>query len=92
MHGIIRAGTDPTREEKLTDEARELGRDVSPGEEAATAEASRLERNRLWRKENRAAITVYAEDVLREGFALVRLIGSDGTVPGPGTKGDSRWL
>ena len=38
--------------------------------EAAIAEATKAERNRLWREENRAALEAYAEEVAREGLAL----------------------
>jgi antitoxin CcdA len=40
--------------------------------EAAIAEAARLERNRRWREEHRAALETYAGEVEREGLALAR--------------------
>lgn len=50
--------------------ARALGLNMSRLAEAAIAEATRAERNRRWRAENRAAIDAYAEEVAREGLAL----------------------
>jgi antitoxin CcdA len=50
--------------------ARALGLNMSRLAEAAIAEAAKVERNRLWRKENRAAIEAYGEEVAREGLPL----------------------
>jgi antitoxin CcdA len=38
--------------------------------EAAIADAAKTERNRLWRIENRAAISAYAKEVAKEGLPL----------------------
>ncbi len=35
-------------------------------------EASRIERNRLWRETNRTAIEAYEREVIDEGLALTR--------------------
>lgn len=56
----------------VTREARALGVNMSRVAEAAIAEAARLERNRRWREENRAALDAYAEEVAREGLPLAR--------------------
>jgi antitoxin CcdA len=39
------------------------------------AEASRLERNRRWREENRAALDACAREAERDGTPLARLRG-----------------
>ena len=46
---------------------------MSPLAEAAIREAARLERNRLWRADNQAAINAYAEEVAKEGLPLAGL-------------------
>ena len=51
-------------------EARALGLNMSRVAEAAIADASRLERNRHWIAENRAALDAYAAEVEREGLPL----------------------
>ncbi|MCA3450460.1 MAG: type II toxin-antitoxin system CcdA family antitoxin [Rhodobacter sp.] len=50
--------------------ARALGLNMSRLAEAAIAEATKVERNRLWREENRAANAAYAEELAREGLPL----------------------
>ena len=50
--------------------AQALGLDMSRLAEAAIAEAAKVERNRLWREENRAVIAAHAEEVAREGLPL----------------------
>ncbi len=57
-------------EAAVTREARELGVNMSRVAEAAIAEAARLERNRRWREENRAALEAYAREVERDGLPL----------------------
>ncbi|KJZ18466.1 type II toxin-antitoxin system CcdA family antitoxin [Loktanella sp. S4079] len=52
--------------------ARSLGLNMSRLAEAAIADAAKLERNRLWRAENRAAIDAYTDEVAREGLPLAR--------------------
>ena len=50
--------------------ARALGLDVLRIAETAIASAVRVERNRLWRAENRAAIATYDDEVAREDLPL----------------------
>jgi antitoxin CcdA len=50
--------------------ARALGLNMSRLAEAAIAEATKAERNRLWCEENRAANAAYAEELAREGLPL----------------------
>lgn len=50
--------------------ARALGLNMSRLAEAAIAEATKVERNRLWREENRAANAAYAKELAREGLPL----------------------
>jgi len=59
-----------TVDAEVAEEARALGLNMSRLAEAAIAEATKVERNRLWREENRAALEAYAEEVAREGLAL----------------------
>jgi antitoxin CcdA len=59
-----------TLDEQLVETARSLGLNMSRLAEAAISEAARLERNRLWRAENQAAIDAYAEEIAREGLPL----------------------
>ena len=59
-----------TVDAEVAEEARALGLNMSRLAEAAIAEATKAERNRLWREENRAALEAYAEEVAREGLAL----------------------
>jgi antitoxin CcdA len=50
--------------------ARSLGLNMSRLAEAAIIEAAKIERNRLWREENRPAIETYAEEIGKEGLPL----------------------
>ncbi|RKF12726.1 hypothetical protein D6850_17385 [Roseovarius spongiae] len=59
-----------TLDADVAETARALGLNMSRLAEAAIAEAAKIERNRLWRAENRAAIDAYAEEVAREGLPL----------------------
>lgn len=59
-------------EEAVTREARELGINMSRVAEDAIVEASRAERNRRWRQENREALDAYAREVERDGLPLSR--------------------
>lgn len=59
-------------DETVTREARALGVNMSRVAEAAIAEAARLERNRRWHEENRAALEAYAREVERDGLPLAR--------------------
>lgn len=57
-------------EEAVTREARALGINMSRVAETAIVEAARLERNRRWREENRAALDAYAREIDRDGLPL----------------------
>jgi antitoxin CcdA len=59
-----------TLDADVAEAARTLGLNMSRLAEAAIAEATKAERNRLWREENRAALEAYAEEVAREGLPL----------------------
>ncbi len=59
-------------EEAVLREARALGINMSRVAEAAIADAARIERNRRWREENRAALDAYAREVARDGLPLAR--------------------
>jgi antitoxin CcdA len=59
-----------TLDADVAEEARSLGLNMSRLAEAAIVEAARVERNRLWREENRSAINTYAEEVAKEGLPL----------------------
>jgi antitoxin CcdA len=64
-----------TLDAEVADTARALGLNMSRLAEAAIIEAAKVERNRLWRAENSAAITRYAEEVARDGLPLAHLRG-----------------
>ncbi|MEI4233992.1 type II toxin-antitoxin system CcdA family antitoxin [Roseovarius sp. D22-M7] len=59
-----------TLDAKVADAARALGLNMSRLAEAAISDAARLERNRRWREENRAALAAYSEEVAGEGLPL----------------------
>jgi antitoxin CcdA len=59
-----------TLDAEVAEAARALGLNMSRLAEKAIAEATKAERNRLWREENRAALDAYAEEVAREGLPL----------------------
>ena len=61
-----------TLDSDVADTARALGLNMSRLAEAAIRDAAKVERNRLWRTENQAAISAYAEEVAREGVPLAR--------------------
>lgn len=52
--------------------ARTLGLNMSRLAETAIVEAAKIERNRLWRAENQAAINAYADEVAKEGLPLAQ--------------------
>lgn len=68
----MRARVNLSIEEAVAVEARAFGVNMSRVAETAIAEATRQERNRRWREENRAALDAYAEEVAREGLPLAR--------------------
>ena len=66
----MRAKVNLSIQPEITEQARELGVNMSRVAEAAIAEAIKVERNRRWRAENRAALDAYAEDVAETGLPL----------------------
>ena len=61
-----------TLDSDVAETARALGLNMSRLDEAAIIAAAKVERNRLWRTENQAAIATYADEVAREGLPLAR--------------------
>lgn len=61
-----------TLDAEVAKAARSLGLNMSRLAEAAIADAIKIERNRLWRAENKTAISDYAEEVAQEGLPLAR--------------------
>ena len=59
-----------TLDAEVADSARALGLNMSRLAEAAILEAAKVERNRLWREANQAAIDAYAEEISGEGLPL----------------------
>ncbi|MBS0573357.1 MAG: type II toxin-antitoxin system CcdA family antitoxin [Proteobacteria bacterium] len=59
-----------TLDAEVAETARALGLNMSRLAEQAIAEATKAERNRLWRAETRAANAAYAEEVARDGLPL----------------------
>lgn len=59
-----------TLDADVAEAARDLGLNMSRLAEAAISEAAKLERNRLWREENKEAIAAYAQELERDGLAL----------------------
>jgi antitoxin CcdA len=66
----MRAKVNLTLDSEVANEARELGLNMSRLAETAIAEAAKLERNRRWREENRAALDAYAREVEENGLPL----------------------
>jgi antitoxin CcdA len=61
-----------TLDAEVAETARALGINMSRVAEVAISEATKVERNRLWREENSAAIAAYADEVARDGPPLAR--------------------
>jgi len=59
-----------TLDADVTESARALGLNMSRLAEAAIADATKSERNRLWRIENEDAINAYAEEIAKDGLSL----------------------
>ena len=59
-----------TLDAEVAGSARALGLNMSRLAEKAIADATKAERNRLWRAENQTAIAAYAEELDREGLGL----------------------
>ena len=67
-----RAAVNLTLDSDVAETARALGLNMSRLAEAAIIAAAKVERNRLWRAENQAAIATYADEVARDGLPLAR--------------------
>lgn len=67
---MARVKVNLTLEAEVVASARDLGVEMSRVAEAAISHASKLERNRRWREENREALDAYADEVAREGLPL----------------------
>ncbi|WP_395541171.1 type II toxin-antitoxin system CcdA family antitoxin [Neotabrizicola sp. sgz301269] len=61
-----------TLDAEVAETARSLGLNMSRLAETAILAATKVERNRRWREENRAALEAYASEVAEEGLALAR--------------------
>jgi len=61
-----------TLDADVAETARTLGLNMSRLAEAAIVEAAKVERNRLWRTENKAAIATYTDEVARDGMPLAQ--------------------
>lgn len=59
-----------TMDADVAETARSLGLNMSRLAEAAIRDASKAERNRLWRLANQPAIDAYAEEVETSGLPL----------------------
>jgi antitoxin CcdA len=59
-----------TLEASVAQTARSLGLNMSRLAETAIVEATKVERNRLWRTESQAAIDAYGQEIAREGLPL----------------------
>lgn len=59
-----------TLDAEVAKTARALGLNMSRLAEAAIAEATKAERNRLWREETHEANAAYAEEIARDGLPL----------------------
>lgn len=59
-----------TLDADVAESARALGLNMSRLAEGAIAEAARIERNRVWRQDNQAALDAYAQEVAEEGLPL----------------------
>jgi antitoxin CcdA len=59
-----------TLDADVAEAARALGLNMSRLAEQAIAEATKTERNRLWREETRTANSAYADELAREGLPL----------------------
>lgn len=69
---MARVKVNLTLDADVAELARALGLNMSRLADSAIAESAKVERNRLWRAENQAAINAYAEEVPREGLPLAR--------------------
>ncbi|WP_068298538.1 type II toxin-antitoxin system CcdA family antitoxin [Pararhodobacter sp. CCB-MM2] len=67
---MARVKVNLTLDSEVAQSARALGLNMSRLAEAAIAEATRVERNRRWRRENAASLQAYAREVEEEGLPL----------------------
>lgn len=67
---MARVKVNLTLDADVAETARSLGLNMSRVAEAAIVEASKAERNRLWRTQNAANIAAYAEEIERDGLPL----------------------
>ena len=67
---MARIKVDLTLDAEVAKAARSLGLNISRLSEAAILEASKAERNRLWREQHAAEIASYTDEIEREGLAL----------------------
>lgn len=67
---MARVKVNLTLDAEVAETARALGLNMSRLAEQAIAEATKAERNRLWREETREANAAYAEELAREGLPL----------------------
>lgn len=61
-----------TLDADVAETARALGLNMSRLAEAAIAEATKLERNRLWRAQNQTAIATYGDEIAKDGLPLAQ--------------------
>ena len=66
----MRARVNLTVEEDLVREARDYDMNLSRIAEDALRHAVKMERNRRWNEENRAALEAYAQEVREHGLPL----------------------
>ena len=69
---MARAKVNLTLDSGVAQEARALGLNMSRLAEQAISEAARIERNRLWREQNRNALDTYAQEVAQNGLPLAK--------------------
>lgn len=61
-----------TLDSTVAAEAKELGLNMSQLAEIAIADATRLERNRRWKEDNRDALRAYEQEVEKNGLPLAK--------------------
>lgn len=69
---MTRAKVNLTLDSSVAQEAKALGLNMSRLAEEAISEAARIERNRLWRDQNRDALDAYAQEVAQNGLPLAK--------------------
>jgi len=66
----MRARVNLSIDETVVEQAKSVGINMSRVAEDAIAAAAKLERNRRWAEENRAALETYAREIEEHGLAL----------------------